>query len=77
MIDLATCKTVKSAEQKANKRYALEIATADDVEFLMYADNEKEKDEWIGFVGRAIVRCSSTYTVDDGMEGHDSDGSDD
>ena len=25
----------------------------------MYADSEKEKDEWIGHIGRAIVRSSS------------------
>lgn len=24
-------------------------------------DDEKIKDDWIGSVGRAIVRCSSTY----------------
>lgn len=24
-------------------------------------DDEKAKDDWIGSVGRAIVRCSSTY----------------
>ena len=27
------------------------------------ADDEKTKDEWIGSVGRAIVRCSSTYVA--------------
>mmetsp|Transcript_22579 Transcript_22579/g.58660 ORF Transcript_22579/g.58660 Transcript_22579/m.58660 type:complete len:82 (+) Transcript_22579:586-831(+) len=29
----------------------------------MYADSEKEKDDWIGAIGRAIVRCSSTSEV--------------
>lgn len=24
-------------------------------------DDEKSKDDWIGSVGRSIVRCSSTY----------------
>ena len=27
----------------------------------MYADTEKEKDDWIGSVGKSIVRCSNTY----------------
>ena len=29
--------------------------------FFQYKDDEKAKDDWIGSVGRAIVRCSSTY----------------
>lgn len=74
MIDLASCMTVKSAEYKAHKRNALEVSTPDTT-FLMYADSEKEKDDWIGAIGRAIVRCSSTFTNDDGMEdGEESDG---
>ena len=63
MIDLATCTTVKSAEIKAGKRNALEVSTSDTT-FLMYADTEKEKDDWIGSIGKAIVRCSSTYHAD-------------
>ena len=27
----------------------------------MYAGSEKEKDEWIGAIGRAIVRSSGAY----------------
>ena len=72
MIDLVHCMTVKSAEIKAKKRNALEVSTHDTT-FLMFADTEKEKDDWIGAIGRAIVRCSSTYTNDDGMEGHSED----
>ena len=47
MIDLSSCMTVKSAELKAQKRNALEVSTPDTT-FLMYADTEKEKDDWIG-----------------------------
>ena len=32
-----------------------QVSTADTV-FYMYADSEKEKDEWIGAIGRAIVQ---------------------
>ena len=47
MIDLSSCMTVKSAELKAQKRNALEVSTPETT-FLMYADTEKEKDDWIG-----------------------------
>ena len=72
MIDLASCMTVKSAEYKAHKRNALEVSTQDTT-YLMCADTEKEKDDWIGAIGRAIVRCSATFTNDDGMDGASDD----
>ena len=66
MIDLSTCMTVKSAELKAGKRNAIEVSTADTT-YFMFADTEKEKDEWIGAIGRAIVQASATFTNEDGM----------
>jgi hypothetical protein len=60
MMDLATCTTVKSADLKSKKRHSLEISTPD-TQHLLYADSESEKDDWIGRVGKAIVRCSRTY----------------
>eukprot|EP00526_Cylindrotheca_closterium_P022789 CAMPEP_0113619034 /NCGR_PEP_ID=MMETSP0017_2-20120614/9657_1 /TAXON_ID=2856 /ORGANISM="Cylindrotheca closterium" /LENGTH=177 /DNA_ID=CAMNT_0000528587 /DNA_START=57 /DNA_END=590 /DNA_ORIENTATION=- /assembly_acc=CAM_ASM_000147 len=60
MIDLASCTTVKSADLKSKKRHSFEISTPETT-FLLYADTEQEKDDWIGRVGKAIVRCSSTY----------------
>jgi hypothetical protein len=42
------------------KRHCFEVATPDEV-FFMYADNEKEKDEWIGAIGRAIVKYSGSF----------------
>mmetsp|Transcript_16257 Transcript_16257/g.45068 ORF Transcript_16257/g.45068 Transcript_16257/m.45068 type:complete len:204 (-) Transcript_16257:293-904(-) len=60
MIDLAQCTTVKSADLKSKKRHSFEISTPE-FTFLLYADTEQEKDDWIGRVGKAIVRCSSTY----------------
>ena len=44
-----------------------------DTTYLMCADTEKEKDDWIGAIGRAIVRCSATFTNDDGMDGASDD----
>mmetsp|Transcript_7405 Transcript_7405/g.10063 ORF Transcript_7405/g.10063 Transcript_7405/m.10063 type:complete len:158 (-) Transcript_7405:314-787(-) len=60
MIDLSQCTTVKSADLKSRKRNSFEVSTPE-MTYLLYADTEKEKDDWIGNVGRAIVRCSSTY----------------
>eukprot|EP00516_Mucochytrium_quahogii_P005384 CAMPEP_0203747846 /NCGR_PEP_ID=MMETSP0098-20131031/2886_1 /ASSEMBLY_ACC=CAM_ASM_000208 /TAXON_ID=96639 /ORGANISM=" , Strain NY0313808BC1" /LENGTH=115 /DNA_ID=CAMNT_0050636411 /DNA_START=403 /DNA_END=750 /DNA_ORIENTATION=- len=66
-IDLKDCLTVKSAEDKTNKKNCFEVATPQEV-FFLFADTEKEKDEWIGAIGRAIVRFSSAYTNDDGYD---------
>ncbi|CAK9038493.1 Pleckstrin homology domain-containing protein 1 (AtPH1), partial [Durusdinium trenchii] len=66
-IDLKDCLTVKSAEDKTNKKNSFEVATPQEV-FFLYADSEKEKDDWIGAIGRAIVRFSSAYMPDDGYE---------
>ena len=60
MLDLAHCTTVKSADLKSKKRHSFEISTPE-LTYLLYADTEQEKDDWIGRVGKAIVRCSSTY----------------
>lgn len=73
VIDLSNCMTVKSAEMKVRKKNAIEVSTVDTT-YFMYADTEKEKDDWIGAVGRAIVQASSTFTHDDNAE---DDGSDD
>lgn len=60
MIDLSTATTVKSADIKSQKKNSFEISTSE-ITYLMFADSEKEKDEWIGNVGRAIVRASTTF----------------
>jgi hypothetical protein len=60
MIDLAHCTTVKSADLKSKMRHSFEVSTPE-ITYLLYADTEQEKDDWIGRVGKAIVRCSSTY----------------
>jgi uncharacterized membrane protein YgcG len=68
MMDLATCTTVKSADLKSGKRHSFEISTAETC-YLLYADTEAEKDDWIGRVGKAIVRCSRTYYKGEGNGG--------
>lgn len=74
MIDLSACMTVKSAELKAGKKNAFEISTKEST-YFMFADSEKEKDEWIGAVGRAIVQASATFTGDNQED--DDEGSED
>jgi hypothetical protein len=51
VIDLAECLTVKSADEKTDKAHSFEVATPDQT-YYMYAANEKEKDDWIGAIGR-------------------------
>ena len=63
MMDLAHCTTVKSADLKSKKRHSFEISTPETT-YLLYADTESAKDDWIGRVGKAIVRCSRTYYQD-------------
>lgn len=67
-MDLAQCTTVKSADLKSKKRHSLEISTPETC-YLLYADTESEKDDWIGRVGKAIVRCSRTYYSNTGAGG--------
>jgi hypothetical protein len=54
--------TVKSAELKAQKRNALEVSTPETT-YLMYADTEKEKDDWIGESSALIAFQASAAQV--------------
>lgn len=72
MIDVSQCTTVKSAELKARRKFAIEVSTKDQT-FYMCADSDKEKDDWIGAIGRSIVQSSSTYTPDAQKDGEESD----
>ena len=56
IIDLSECLTVKSADEKTDKPHSFEVATPDQT-YYMYAQSEKEKDDWIGAIGRyALLR---------------------
>ena len=65
MMDLSICTTVKSADIKSGKFHSFEISTPDTC-YLLHAETESEKDDWIGRVGKAIVRCSRTYYKGEG-----------
>jgi hypothetical protein len=53
IIDLSECLTVKSADEKTDKPHSFEVATPDQT-YYMYAQSEKEKDDWIGAIGRCV-----------------------
>lgn len=76
MIDLSTCITVKSAEMTAKKKNAFEVSTKEET-FYIFADTAKEKDEWIGTIGKSIVQSSNTYTNDDNNDDNSSEEEDD
>jgi len=64
VIDLKVCVSVKSATEETKKSHSFEVKT-NETTYFMFADKEKTKDEWIGAIGRAIVRYSSACINDD------------
>jgi hypothetical protein len=54
------CLSIKGAEDTINKPHAFEISTTDDNMFFI-ADSDKEKEDWINAVGRAIVKHSRRW----------------
>ena len=59
VIEIDQCLSIKGAEDAINKPNSLEISTSDSSMFFI-AESEKEKEDWINAVGRAIVRHSSS-----------------
>jgi hypothetical protein len=57
LIEVNRCLSIKGAEDTINKPCAFEISTADSIMFFI-ADSDKDKEDWINAVGRAIVRHS-------------------
>ncbi|KAK2080781.1 hypothetical protein QBZ16_000635 [Prototheca wickerhamii] len=57
IIEVSQCLSIKGAEDTINRPHAFEISTADASMFFI-ADSDKEKEDWINAVGRAIVRHS-------------------
>ncbi|CAG9461373.1 unnamed protein product [Pedinophyceae sp. YPF-701] len=57
VIDVGKCLSVKGAEETINKPHSFEIAMPGGSQFFI-ADEEKDKEDWINAVGRAIVRHS-------------------
>lgn len=57
VIPVASCLTVKGAEDVLNRAFAFEISTRGETMYFI-ADSEKEKEEWINSIGRSIVQHS-------------------
>ena len=61
VIPVASCLTVKGAEDIVHKPCAFELSTANSTMYFLAA-SEKEKEEWINSIGRAIVQHSKSVT---------------
>lgn len=59
IIDIDQCLSVKGAEDVINKQFAFELSTKHDTMYFV-AVSEKEKEDWINAVGKAIVRHSNS-----------------
>ncbi|WOL14954.1 hypothetical protein Cni_G23735 [Canna indica] len=57
VIPVASCLTVKGAEDILNRAFAFELSTRTETMYFI-ADSEKEKEEWINSIGRSIVQHS-------------------
>ncbi|CAO1942336.1 unnamed protein product [Urochloa humidicola] len=61
VIPVASCLTVKGAEDVLNRPFAFELSTPRETMYFI-ADTEKEKEEWINSIGRSIVQHSRSVT---------------
>jgi hypothetical protein len=59
VIEVKQCLSVKGAEDALNKPCAFEISTHVDLMYFI-ADSDKEKEDWINAIGRAIVHHSAS-----------------
>lgn len=57
-VDVRRCLSIKGAEDALNKPCAFEVSTSDGESMFFVADSDKDKEDWINAVGRAIVRHS-------------------
>jgi hypothetical protein len=62
----------QSAEALTKKRNSLEIILKKE-RFLLIASTEADKDEWIGQIGRALVKNSGMFVDDQYNQDHDED----
>lgn len=67
IIEVNRCLSIKGAEDTINKPHAFEISTSDANMFFI-ADSDKEKEDWINAVGRAIVRHSKSMMERDTVD---------
>lgn len=65
VIEVKHCLSVKGAEEVLNKPFAFELSTQNDTMYFI-AESDKEKEDWINSVGRAIVRHSRSLCEESG-----------
>jgi len=53
-IDLRVFSSVKSSQDRTNKKFSFDVYSSDQ-SFSMVAESEKEKEDWIRAIGKAIV----------------------
>ncbi|KAK2430965.1 Fatty acid synthase subunit beta [Trifolium repens] len=61
VVPVATCLTVKGAEDILHKPFSFELSTRADTMYFI-ADSDKEKEDWINSIGRSIVQHSRSVT---------------
>ncbi|ESQ40482.1 hypothetical protein EUTSA_v10015014mg [Eutrema salsugineum] len=61
VVPVASCLTVKGAEDILNKQNAFEISLRAETMYFI-ADSDKEKEDWINSIGRCIVQHSRSVT---------------
>ncbi|MEW5299144.1 MAG: hypothetical protein WDW38_005036 [Sanguina aurantia] len=64
VIDVNKCLSIKGAEDSINKPNSFEISTMESSQFFI-ADSDKEKEDWINSIGRAIVKHSKSLLDND------------
>ncbi|KAG2491125.1 hypothetical protein HYH03_010569 [Edaphochlamys debaryana] len=64
VVDVNKCLSIKGAEDTINKANAFEISTQTESMFFI-ADSDKEKEDWINAIGRAIVKHSRSLLEHD------------
>ncbi|XLR06480.1 hypothetical protein HN51_061363 [Arachis hypogaea] len=57
VVNVANCLTVKGAEDVLHRPSAFELSTPHNTMFFL-ADSDKDKEDWINSIGRAIVQHS-------------------
>lgn len=64
VVEVKKCLSIKGAEDIINKPHAFEVSTTESSMFFI-ADSDKEKEDWINAVGRAIVKHSRSLLDND------------
>ncbi|KAL6526838.1 Fatty acid synthase subunit beta [Orobanche gracilis] len=64
VIPVASCLTVKGADDVLNRPFAFELSTRNETMYFI-AESEKEKEDWINSIGRSIVQNSRSVTDDE------------